>query len=57
MGRVPPGEDRESTELAQIGSISKLLVGIPLPQIAGLQMRDLSVSSDDGYVMVKGKFE
>lgn len=41
----------------QIASISKLLVNIPLPQIAGLQMRNLSVGSDDGYVMVKGQFE
>lgn len=42
---------------AQIDSISKLLVNIPLPQVAGLQMRNLSVGSDDGYVMVKGQFE
>jgi hypothetical protein len=41
----------------QIESISKLLVGIPLPAVAGLQMRNLSVGSDDGYVMVKGQFE
>lgn len=42
---------------AQIAAISKLLTGIPLPSIAGLQMRDLSVGSDDGYVMVKGAFD
>ena len=42
---------------AQIASISKLLAGIPLPQVAGLQMRNLSVGSDDGYVMVKGVLE
>ncbi|HWU85825.1 MAG TPA: hypothetical protein VN253_01015, partial [Kofleriaceae bacterium] len=41
----------------QIESISKLLVNIPLPQVAGLQMRNLSVGADDGYVMVKGQFE
>jgi hypothetical protein len=41
----------------QIASISKLLVSIPLPAVAGLQMRDLSVGSDSGYVMVKGQFE
>ncbi len=41
----------------QIESISKLLVSIPLPQVAGLQMRNLSVGSDDGYVMVQGQFE
>jgi hypothetical protein len=42
---------------AQIASISKLLAGIPLPQVAGLQMRNLSVGADDGYVMVKGQLE
>ncbi|MBA3503302.1 MAG: hypothetical protein M4D80_12150 [Myxococcota bacterium] len=42
---------------AQIASISKLLAGIPLPQVAGLQMRNLSVGADDGYVMVKGDLE
>jgi len=42
---------------AQIANISKLLVNIPLPAVAGLQMKDLSVGSDDGYVMVKGRFE
>ncbi len=41
----------------QIASISKLLVSIPLPAVAGLQMRNLSVGSDDGYVMVQGQFE
>jgi hypothetical protein len=41
----------------QIAAISKLLVNIPLPAVAGLQMRNLSVGSDSGYVMVKGQFE
>ncbi|MBA3541282.1 MAG: hypothetical protein H0T79_16845 [Deltaproteobacteria bacterium] len=41
----------------QLEAISKLLTSIPLPQIAGLQMKDLSVGSDAGYVMVNGKFE
>lgn len=41
----------------QIESISKLLTSIPLPQLAGLQMKDMSMSSDAGYVMVKGRFE
>jgi hypothetical protein len=41
----------------EIESISKLLVGIPLPAVAGLQMRNLTVGSDDGYVMVKGQLE
>jgi len=42
---------------AQIANISKLLVNIPLPSIAGLQMRDLSIGGDHGYVVVKGAFE
>jgi len=42
---------------AQIAHISALLVNIPLPAIAGLQMRNLTVGSDNGFVMVKGNFE
>lgn len=43
---------------SQIASVSALLGSIPLPSLpAGLTMRDLSVSSDDGYVMMKGTLE
>ena len=42
---------------AQLANISLLLVNIPLPAVAGLQMRNLTVGSDNGYVMVKGNFE
>jgi len=42
---------------AQIDAISKLLVAIPVPAIAGLQVTDLSLGSDNGYVMVKGAFD
>lgn len=42
---------------AQIEGISKLLVNIPLPAVAGLQMRNMSIGSDDGYVMLKGDIE
>jgi hypothetical protein len=42
---------------AQLDSISKLLVNIPLPAVAGLQPRNLSIGSDSGYVMIKGQFE
>lgn len=42
---------------AQIDHISSLLVNIPLPSLAGLQMRNLTVGSDNGYVMVKGTLE
>ena len=41
---------------AQIASMTTLLGGIPLPSVAGLQMHNLSVGSDTGYVMVKGSF-
>ncbi len=41
----------------QIASISKLLTGIPIPSIANMRMKDLSIGSDTGYVMVKGGLE
>ncbi|MBL9013077.1 MAG: hypothetical protein JNL83_02810 [Myxococcales bacterium] len=47
----------EACLAAQIESISKLLVNIPLPAVAGLQMRNMSLGSDDGYVMLKGDIE
>jgi hypothetical protein len=42
---------------SQIDAITKLLVAIPLPQVAGLQVRNLSIDSDEGYVMVSGQFD
>lgn len=51
----------KAVELAlqsQIASISALLGSIPLPTMPGnLQMKDMSVTSDDGYVMMKGTLE
>ncbi|MGE5182325.1 MAG: hypothetical protein ACM31C_09705 [Acidobacteriota bacterium] len=47
----------KAVELAlqsQIASISALLGGIPLPAMDGLQMSNLSMGADSGYVMVKG---
>jgi len=41
----------------QITAISKLLTNIPLPAVAGVQMRNMSIGSDDGYVMVRGDIE
>lgn len=42
----------------QLTSIAELLGTIPLPTLpAGLSMRDMSVSADDGYVMMKGTLE
>ena len=42
---------------AQIDSITKLLVAIPLPAIAGLQLHNLAIGSDDGYVLVSGQLQ
>jgi hypothetical protein len=42
---------------SQIASISALLGSIPIPAMMGLQMKDLSITSDDGYVMMKGALQ
>jgi hypothetical protein len=42
---------------AQIDSISKLLVGIPMPSIAGVQMKNVSLSGDEGYVLLQGEID
>jgi hypothetical protein len=43
---------------SQITSISALLGSIPLPAMpAGITLKDMSVTSDDGYVMVKGTLQ
>lgn len=43
---------------SQINSLSSLLGAIPLPALpAGVAMRDMSVTSDDGYVMMRGTLE
>jgi hypothetical protein len=42
---------------SQIASISALLGAIPLPAMAGLQLKNVSVGSDDGYVMLKGTLD
>ena len=42
---------------AQIDSISKLLLAIPVPAIAGIQIRNLAIGADHGYVMVSGQLE
>jgi hypothetical protein len=43
---------------SQIHSISALLGSIPLPAMpAGIVMTNMSVTSDDGYVMVKGTLQ
>jgi hypothetical protein len=51
----------KAVELAldsQLASIAALLGSVPLPTMpAGLVMKDLSVSSDDGYVIMKGTLQ
>ncbi len=47
----------EACLAGQIAAVSKLLVNIPLPAIAGLQMRNMSLGSDDGFVMLKGDLD
>ena len=42
---------------AQINAISKLLVAIPVPSVAGVQMRNVSLGADDGYVMLTGDID
>jgi hypothetical protein len=42
---------------AELASLSTLFAAIPLPAIAGLQARDVSIGSDDGYVMMNGRFD
>jgi hypothetical protein len=43
---------------SQLASISALLGTIPMPSMpANIVLKDMSVTSDDGYVMVKGTLE
>lgn len=42
---------------AQIDALSKLLGAIPVPSVAGLQVNNLSISSDAGYVLLQGQFQ
>jgi hypothetical protein len=42
---------------AQIDAISKLLGAIPVPAIAGLAFRDLSIDGQDGYVMISAELQ
>lgn len=45
------------TMKVQLEAMGALLSAVPLPQIAGMKMRDLSVGGDDGYVMVQGNLQ
>lgn len=43
---------------SQIATVGALLGAIPLPAMpGGLTMKDMSITSDDGYVMMKGTLE
>ena len=42
---------------SQITSITALLGSIPIPSVAGLQLTNLSIDSDSGYVIVKGTLQ
>jgi hypothetical protein len=41
----------------ELAKLTTLLAAIPLPAIAGLSVRDVSLGSDDGYVMLNGRFD
>ncbi len=48
----------ELTLDSQLASVASLLSSIPLPALpAGIVMKDMSVSADDGYVMMKGALQ
>jgi len=58
--RLTEADLAKATEVClagQITAISKLLTNIPLPAVAGVQMRNMSIGADDGYVMVRGDIE
>lgn len=60
LTRFTPADLSTAVKLSldsQITSISALLGGIPLPAMAGLQLKDLSVTGVEGYVMVKGALQ
>jgi hypothetical protein len=42
---------------SQVDSMSKLLTQIPLPAIGGVQLRNLTIDSDSGYVMMGGTLQ
>ncbi|HEX7837659.1 MAG TPA: hypothetical protein VF469_09365 [Kofleriaceae bacterium] len=42
---------------SQLDAITKLLVSVPVPAIAGLQLQNLAIGSDDGYVVLSGQLQ
>ena len=51
------GKAVELSVAGQLDSIAKLLVAIPVPSVAGLVIKDLTIGGNDGYVMVNGSFQ
>ena len=47
----------ETGILALVGHVAELLVNIPIPSVVGVQMRDATIGSDSGYVMVTANVE
>lgn len=39
----------------QLDSLSKLLITLPVPSVAGIQLEHLAIGADSGYVMVTGQ--
>ena len=42
---------------SQLAAMRGLLGSIPLPQVAGMQMKNMSVGGAEGYVLMKGELE
>lgn len=42
---------------SQLDAITKLLVSVPVPAVAGLQLQNLAIGSDDGYVVLSGQIQ
>jgi hypothetical protein len=40
---------------SQLDAITKLLVSVPVPAVAGLQLQNLAIDSDAGYVVLSGQ--
>jgi hypothetical protein len=51
------GHAVEVTLAVQLAAITKLLVAIPLPAVAGLAPHNLGIASDAGYVMISGELQ
>jgi hypothetical protein len=39
----------------QLDSLRQLLITLPVPSIAGIQLEQLSIGADSGYVMMSGQ--